>query len=102
MKFRDLAVNRNPTRCWRTHKISYDKRGALSAKNHIKKADLRIYDCPFCHHWHLTKQLTDKFMSEEINEQGVETPAVPEVTVTDLPADGQPVETPASTETTAA
>lgn len=43
--------------CEKSGKPSYDKKGALSAKNkrfkeeHVK---LRVYLCPHCDGWHLT------------------------------------------------
>jgi len=41
-------------------KICYDKRGAVTASNKRMEDDhmkLRIYHCPWCDQWHLTKQL---------------------------------------------
>lgn len=41
-------------------KVIYDKKGAVSAKNSRWKRDhvkLRIYHCPTCNKWHLTKKL---------------------------------------------
>lgn len=41
-------------------KVSYDKRGALTAKNSRYKKyhiELRVYICPKCKMRHLTKQL---------------------------------------------
>jgi len=46
-------------------KICYDKKGAVSAKNKRWNEDhvaLRIYDCPYCHYWHLTS--TDPYRNE--------------------------------------
>ncbi len=112
--WKDVGFSRKLT-CWyQQGKVCYDKRGAVSAANLRFKRDkvsLRGYWCPYCNFWHLTsrientwedeqdfrKQLNRKFMAEEIKEEGVETPETPAepVTVTDLPADGKPVETPA-------
>lgn len=41
-------------------KACYDKRGAQTVKNIREKEDgidLRIYQCPLCNMWHLTKIL---------------------------------------------
>lgn len=41
-------------------KVMYDKKGAVTAKNFRLKKDhvkLRVYNCPVCNHWHLTKNL---------------------------------------------
>jgi hypothetical protein len=38
-------------------KVRYDKRGAVTAKNHrweVAHIALRIYECPECRGWHLT------------------------------------------------
>lgn len=46
-------------KCPETGKPCYDKKSAASARNHRFKQDhvqLRIYQCPFCNLWHLTKQ----------------------------------------------
>ena len=100
MRFRDIAVRTPKHTCWyQQGKICYDKKGAISAKNLRYKQDkikLRAYWCNKCNFWHLTKQFINNFMSDE------QTQPAPEVTVTDLPADNQPVETPASTEATPA
>jgi len=46
--------------CGETDKVMYDKRGATTAANKRMADDrvrLRIYQCPYCDHWHLTKSL---------------------------------------------
>lgn len=44
-------------------KATYDKKGATTAKNKRwkeERLELRIYPCPDCNMWHLTKQLRGK------------------------------------------
>jgi len=44
-------------------KMCYDKRGALTVKNEIRKErgiELRAYQCPDCNGWHLSKSLNTK------------------------------------------
>ncbi len=45
-------------------KRTYDKKGAQTAQNARYKQDhieLRIYPCPDCHGWHLTKQVRSRY-----------------------------------------
>lgn len=45
--------------CPETSKVSFDKKGAVTARNlRYKQAHtkLRIYECQFCGRWHLTSQ----------------------------------------------
>jgi len=49
-----------PKKCRETGKICFDKRGAQSSRNSRYNEDhveLRIYNCPHCNFWHVTKQL---------------------------------------------
>lgn len=44
--------------CQTSGKVSYDKKGAVSARNkrwHEDHIELRVYQCPDCNWWHLTK-----------------------------------------------
>lgn len=59
-------------------------------QSHVK---LRIYHCDRCNFFHLTKQLTYKFMDEQTKEVGVETPAEQPVE-TSAGAQDSPVVTP--------
>ena len=46
-----------PIRCSVSGKIMFDKRSAQTAANKRYDDDhveLRIYECPYCHRWHLT------------------------------------------------
>lgn len=45
-------------------KPSYDKKGALTAKNKRMQQDhvkLRVYQCDKCDYWHLTSQEKNEF-----------------------------------------
>jgi hypothetical protein len=59
----DAFTNGKVTYCPIGGKVQYDKKGATTAANkryseaHQK---LRIYQCPECNFWHLTKILNDK------------------------------------------
>ena len=49
--------------CPTSGKVMYDKRGAVTAANHRYSEShqkLRIYPCPQCGSWHLTKILNGK------------------------------------------
>lgn len=44
-------------------KVRYDKKGAVTAANRRwteSRKKLRIYPCPICGGWHLTKQIRDE------------------------------------------
>lgn len=60
-------MKQQPQACPETGKVCYDKRGAESARNHRSAPRrgkrrhntpefLRIYECPHCLKWHLTKK----------------------------------------------
>lgn len=57
---RDIVRTFNPIKkCWKMNKQSYDKRGAQTVKNQRERnsgTSLRIYECEFCNHWHLTSK----------------------------------------------
>ena len=56
-------VRAEQRKCWKTGKIAFSKRDAVTAKNfreHDGSDELRIYPCPFCRGWHLTSQLHNK------------------------------------------
>ncbi len=41
-------------------KVKYDKKGAQTVKNdrmRMEHTELRIYHCPLCNGWHVTKDL---------------------------------------------
>lgn len=53
-----------------TGKVMFDKKGAITASNARWKEDrvkLRIYPCPECRHWHMTKQVRER---EQLNVRG--------------------------------
>lgn len=54
--------------CWKSGKPIYDKRTAATARNkrwRDDRVELRIYPCPHCRGWHLTKRVKER---EEIYE----------------------------------
>lgn len=58
--------------CEKTGKCCFDKRGAITASNARFEEDhtrLRVYPCPECGHWHLTKQLKEQPKKKYRNEQ---------------------------------
>lgn len=94
MKWKGNAKKIPNHRCWYVHKICYDKKGALSAKNKRyseDKVELRPYWCDKCNFWHLTKNINYiHFMSEEtIVEEATTTE---EVVVENPSEDATPVE----------
>lgn len=60
--WKQQALNPYPRHCWRTGKIAYDKKGAITASHSpvtMRKLDhknIRYYHCNFCNAWHLTTQ----------------------------------------------
>ncbi|MGH7249693.1 MAG: hypothetical protein ACREGC_01850 [Minisyncoccia bacterium] len=105
MQWRDIAIPSKRLTCWyQQGKVCYDKRGAISAKNLRYKRDrveLRIYWCEYCNFFHLTKRLEDIWENEnnyrltqkDRRNKVMSDDTKPEVGVSDLPADGQPVPT---------
>ena len=93
--WRDKAIKTPKHTCWyQKGKICYDKKGATSAKNLRYKKDkveLRTYWCPHCNFWHLTKQINNRFMSEE-TPQEEQLAEIPSVTITDLPQEEKPAQ----------
>ena len=62
--FKDKYYNLNTQKCWKNGKISYDKKGAISATNSVGTKrrlgvkNLRAYSCPFCPNWHITTRMS--------------------------------------------
>lgn len=49
----------NPEICEETGKMSYDKKGAISQINRLRKTrgeELRVYPCDSCSGWHISHQ----------------------------------------------
>ena len=69
MRWRDIAVRGNNLKCWATHKMCYDKKGAVSEANRdIRKRIIgkrpRPYWCDKCNFWHITKMDEDEYKNQ--------------------------------------
>lgn len=56
----EVDINNLTRRTYCNGKLIYDKRTAITAKNkryHEDHMELRIYQCEYGDHWHLTKQV---------------------------------------------
>lgn len=62
MKYKDNFINLNERRrpIGECGKVQFDKKTAQTKKNYLLKIGteryLRIYNCPICNAWHLTKR----------------------------------------------